>query len=79
MSASEWTVRATAIAWRWPPERRATGTFRRGMLMPISSSALRVSFRIARLASSGSGRWTRSRRRNMFWKTDSSLMSARSW
>ena len=25
MSASELTVRATAIAWRWPPDSRATG------------------------------------------------------
>src|ERR671933_53556 len=50
MSASECTVRATAIACRWPPDRRATGAFRLGMLMPISSSASRVSARIVRLA-----------------------------
>ena len=43
MSASECTVRATAIAWRWPPDSRATGTSSRGMLTPISSSASRVS------------------------------------
>jgi hypothetical protein len=49
------------------------------MLIPISSSAARVSRRMARLASSGTGRRTRSRRRNMFWKTDSSSISARSW
>jgi len=35
MSAPEKTVRAIAIAWRWPPERRATGASSRGMLMPI--------------------------------------------
>ena len=55
MSASELTVRATAIAWRWPPERRATATSIRGMLMPISSSAARASRFIWRLVSSGSG------------------------
>ena len=43
MSASEFTVRATAIAWRWPPDSRATGTSMRGTLTPISSSAWRVS------------------------------------
>ena len=79
MSASECTVRATAIACRCPPERRATGAFRLGMLIPISSSAARASRRIARLARNGSGRRTRSRRRNMFWKTASSSTSARSW
>ena len=79
MSASEVTVRATAIAWRWPPERRATGTSMRGRLMPIWSSALRVSRAIARRARIGNGLWTCSRRRNMFDVTDSSLTSARSW
>ena len=43
MSASQLTVRATAIAWRWPPESRATATSIRGMLIPISSSAARAS------------------------------------
>ena len=42
------------------------------MLTPISSSASRVSLRIARLARNGSGLRTFSRRRNMLWKTDSS-------
>ena len=31
----EVAVRATAIAWRWPPDNLATGTSRRGTLMPI--------------------------------------------
>src|SRR3954453_9549895 len=79
MSASECTVRATAIAWRWPPESRATGTLSRGTLTPISSSAARVSRRICARARNGSGRLTTSRRRNMFCTTSSSLTSARSW
>jgi hypothetical protein len=79
MSASEVTVRATAMAWRWPPDRRATGTSIRGMLTPIWSSARRVSCFIARRARNGIGRWTFSRRRNMFDVTVSSLTSARSW
>ena len=78
ISASECTVRATAIACRWPPDRRATGALRLGMLMPISSSDSRASLRIARLARNGSGFRTYSRRRNMFWNTASSSISARS-
>ena len=79
MSASELTVRATAIAWRWPPESLATGTSMRGMFTPISSSARRASRFITRLASSGKGRSRRSRLRNMLWNTDSWSTSARSW
>ena len=67
MSASEFTVRATAIAWRCPPDSRATDTSMRGMLIPISSSARRAARFISRLLSSGSGRSTRSRRRNRLW------------
>src|SRR3954451_5114442 len=79
MSASECTVRAMAIAWRWPPDSRATGTFSRGTLTPISSSASRVSLRILRRARNGNGLWTCSRCRNMFCCTSSWLTSARSW
>ena len=49
-------MRATAIAWRCPPDSRATATSIRGMLMPMSSSARRASRFISRLLSSGSGR-----------------------
>ena len=54
-SASPETVRATAIAWRWPPDSRATGTSSRGMLMPVVSSAARASCFIRRLARNGIG------------------------
>src|SRR3954466_1975806 len=79
MSASELTVRATAIAWRWPPDSFATGTSRRGTFTPIWSSAVRASCFIARFARNGVGPMRSSRLRNMLWKTESSLTSARSW
>ena len=67
MSASPEIVRATAIAWRWPPDSRATGTSMRGMLIPISSSALRASRFISALLRNGIGDLTLSRRRNRLW------------
>src|SRR3954453_14989755 len=79
MSASELTVRGTAIAWRWPPDSFATGTSRRGTFTPIWSSAVRASCFIARFARNGVGPMRSSRLRNMLWKTESSLTSARSW
>src|SRR5919199_1478417 len=71
MSASELTVRATAIAWRWPPDSRATGTSSRGTFTPIWSSAERASRLIARLARNGVRAMRRSRLRR--WR----LMSRR--
>ena len=62
MSASPEIVRATAIAWRWPPDRRATGTSMRGMLIPIWSSAARASRFIMRVVQrTGTGLRTSSR------------------
>ena len=76
--ASENTERATAMAWRWPPDRLATSRstdFR--VLIPMESSCSLACFRIALLRSSGQR--TSSRLRNMFWYTVSWLTSARSW
>ena len=41
MRAAEFTARATAIAWRWPPDSRSTGRSTEGMWTPIPLQALR--------------------------------------
>ena len=75
--ASEKTERATAIAWRWPPESVTTSALTSGMLTPSESRCSRAWRRIEPLLST----WKRvcSRFRNMLWYTDSPGTSARSW
>ena len=53
--ASELTARATAIAWRWPPDSRSTGRSTDGMLTPISSSSSARPRRMARWFTSRNG------------------------
>ena len=80
MRASECTERAIAIAWRWPPDSRATGVLTDGMLTPMSemySSAARAHRAVVEQPQRDG--CSSSRLRNTLWKTLSSSTSARSW
>ena len=73
----EKTERATATAWRCPPESWATGAFTDGICTPISSRCSLASLRMTRFRTRGQR--ICSRLRNMFWNTVSWLTRARSW
>ena len=73
----EKTERATAIAWRCPPESVATGEFTEGICTPTESRRSLASFRMTPFRTSGQRIF--SRLRNMFWNTVSWLIRARSW
>ena len=63
--AFEVTARATAMAWRWPPDSLATSESTEGMFTPIRSSSSWAVRRMLRLDSSVQR--VRSRFRNMLW------------
>ena len=67
--ALECVDRAIAIAWRWPPDIRATSLSIDGTRTPMSSRYSRERFRIARLLRKRSGPrpTVSSRLRNMLW------------
>ena len=54
--ASEKTERATAIAWRWPPESVTTSALTSGMLTPSESRCARACARIEPLSSTPQAR-----------------------
>ena len=68
MRAFEYTARATAIAWRCPPESAPTASSTEGTSTPISASASAARRRISRWSNSRSGpRRSNSRFKNMLW------------
>ncbi len=73
------TALATAIDWRWPPERPATVWRTERIVVTdseLSVSEQRCSIRVSSSARSGV---TSSRPRYMFWTTSRLSASARSW
>jgi ABC-type phosphonate transport system ATPase subunit len=54
-SASQLTARATAIAWRCPPDSRATSALRSGTRIPIPSNAVIASAQYRRAREENAG------------------------